>query len=111
MTFAVYMLLCADGSFYIGHTDNLEKRVAEHEAGLGGGYTHTRLPVALAWHSEFSTRAEALACEHQLKGWSRAKKLALIAGDWSSISLLARSRASTSSARTDEGDGATNHLP
>ncbi len=104
MPFFVYMLHCADDSYYIGQTDNLEKRIAEHEAGLGGGYTHTRLPVSLAWHSEFATRLEAIECERQLKGWSRAKKQALAAGDWPTVALLARSRASTGSARTDDSE-------
>ncbi|WP_243455802.1 GIY-YIG nuclease family protein [Sphingosinicella sp. BN140058] len=76
-------------------------------AGALGGYTAKRLPVTLVWSEEFPSRYEALSAERQIKGWSRAKKMALIRGDWLSISALARNRqaegrASTSSARTGE---------
>jgi putative endonuclease len=106
MSFWAYMLHCADCSFYVGHTDDLERRVACHRQGEVEGYTSTRLPVALVWSAEFSTRYEALAVQRQLNGWSRAKKLALIRGDWIRITELARNRsenerASTSSARTE----------
>ena len=90
MSFWTYMLHCADRSFYVGHTDNLEVRIGSHEAGLPRGYTSTRLPVVLVWSEEFPTREEALAMERRLKGWSRAKKMALIRGDWSQVSLLAK---------------------
>ena len=88
-----------------GHTDNLEARIAAHESGQVPGYTSTRLPVALVWCAKFPSRAEALAAERRIKGWSRARKLALIRGDWPLIVSLARNRqdkerASTSSART-----------
>ncbi|HEX9666320.1 MAG TPA: GIY-YIG nuclease family protein [Thermodesulfobacteriota bacterium] len=92
MRFWVYILRCADGSYYTGHTDNLEKRLAEHFDSGYGGYTSTRLPISLAFSEEFSTREEALACENQIKGWSRKKKEALIRGDWVEISKLARKR-------------------
>jgi putative endonuclease len=106
MSFWTYMLHCADRSFYVGHTDDLEHRMAQHQSGAMRGYTSTRLPLTLVWVSEFPTRYEALQAERQIKGWSRAKKLALIRGDWTLISALARhteekERASTSSARTD----------
>lgn len=81
MTFYAYMLKCSDGHFYLGHTDDLEARIAGHQSGLIGGYTRSRRPVELVWHQEFATRCEALSAERQLKGWSRAKKKALIAGD------------------------------
>ena len=89
MAFFAYLLRCGDGSFYCGHTDALEKRVGEHQSGLCGGYTASRLPVALVWSQDFATREEALASERQIKGWSRAKKEALIAGDWQAIQRLA----------------------
>jgi predicted GIY-YIG superfamily endonuclease len=92
MSFWAYMLHCDDRSFYVGHTDNLEQRIAAHEQGLGGAHTATRLPIALVWSQEFGSRDEALEAERKLKGWSRAKKLALIRGDWTMISALARSR-------------------
>lgn len=85
------MLKCADGHYYVGHSDNLEARLAAHQSGSIGGYTQNRRPVELVWTETFGTRAEALAAERQIKGWSRAKKQALIAGNWDLISELARS--------------------
>lgn len=78
--------------YHAGHTDNLEQRFAQHEAGVLGGYTAKRLPVALVWSDSFLTRDEAFATERKIKGWGRAKKEALIAGDWALISRLARGR-------------------
>jgi predicted GIY-YIG superfamily endonuclease len=92
MAFYAYLLRCADGSYYAGHTDNLEQRIAQHQAGALGGYTARRRPVVLLWSDAFQTRDDAFAVERQLKGWSRAKKAALIAGDWPRISELAKSR-------------------
>lgn len=92
MAFWVYLLRCADGSYYAGHTDDLDKRIGEHTAGICGGYTATRLPVRLAFSQECATRIEALSFERQIKGWSRAKKEALIRGDWEEISRLAKRR-------------------
>lgn len=89
MAFFAYLLRCVDGSFYCGHTDNLEVRMAEHQAGTCGGYTASRLPVTLVWSQDFVTREEALASERQIKGWSRAKKEALVKGDWGAIQRLA----------------------
>ena len=88
MSFWVYMLRCADGSYYVGHTDNLDARVSAHKAGEIEGYTRTRRPVRLVFSEEFPTREEALAHERQIKGWSRAKKEALIKGNWSRIQAL-----------------------
>ena len=90
MSFFAYLLLCADGSYYAGHTDNLTHRLGQHQSGECGGYTAKRLPVSLAWSQEFVTREEALAAELQIKGWSRAKKEALMAGDWGRVSVLAK---------------------
>ncbi|MEC3911224.1 GIY-YIG nuclease family protein [Sphingobium sp. CR2-8] len=91
MTFWTYMLHCADRSFYVGHTDNLEVRIGQHEVGQITGYTQSRQPIKLVWSQAFGTRMEALEAERQIKGWNRAKKLALIREDWSLISTLARS--------------------
>ena len=90
MSFFAYLLLCADGSYYAGHTDNLTHRLGQHQSGECGGYTAKRLPVSLAWSQEFVTLEEALAAELQIKGWSRAKKEALMAGDWGRVSVLAK---------------------
>lgn len=65
--FFVYMLRCVDGSFYVGHTDDVEKRFQEHQAGLCGGYTAERLPVKLVYAEECPTRDAAFSRERQLK--------------------------------------------
>ncbi len=75
MGFWAYMLHCADRSFYVGHTDDLEKRIAKHEHGQIGGNTSTRLPVKLVWSEESQSRYEALQPERQTKRWSRARRL------------------------------------
>jgi putative endonuclease len=92
MSFWVYILRCADNSYYTGHTDNLEIRFAEHNAGTCGGYTLKRRPVTLVFSEEFPTREEAFASERQIKGWSRKKKEAMIRGDWKEVSRLAKSK-------------------
>ena len=91
MAFHVYILKCADESYYTGHSDNLEKRVAEHMAGaIPSCYTFKRRPVQLVFTQSFTTRDEALAAEQQNKGWSRAKKEAMMRGDWAEVSRLAK---------------------
>jgi tRNA/rRNA methyltransferase len=90
MSFHTYMLRCADGSYYVGHTDDLEQRLAQHRSGGIEGFTAKRLPVELVWSGDAPTREDAFAFERKLKGWSRDKKEALIAGDWDRISRLAR---------------------
>ncbi len=97
MSFCVYVLRCADGSYYTGHTDNLELRIAAHHVGEIEGYTRTRRPVHLVFAEEFPAREEALARERQVKGWSRAKKEALIKGNWSRLQRLSRAHSSASS--------------
>ena len=92
MGFYVYILHCSDGSYYIGHTDNQESRVAAHQSGAISGYTSKRRPVSLVFSEQFHSREEAFERERQVKGWSRAKKQALIQGDWDSLVKLARSR-------------------
>lgn len=97
------MLHCRGGVFYTGHTDDLERRVAEHQSGLLRGFTSNLLPVELVWSQEFPSRDEALEAERRIKGWSRKKKLALIRGDWVKISRLAKGKSGPSigSGRTD----------
>jgi putative endonuclease len=93
MAIYVYMLECADGSYYVGSArDTLERRVAEHNAGTHGGYTSTRRPVRLLWHQEFQRITDAIEMERRIKGWSRAKKQALILGDFEEIRRLATGR-------------------
>ena len=90
MDFYAYMLLCSDGHYYVGHTDDLDTRFAQHQAGTIPGYTQKRRPVTLVWSDRFSDRDQAFAAERQIKGWSRAKKEALIRGDWLALQSLAR---------------------
>lgn len=71
--FFVYMLRCSDSSYYVGHTDELELRLAEHQGGAGCEYTRKRTPVELVWSAEFTTRDEAKAMEARLKGWPRVE--------------------------------------
>lgn len=90
-TVYVYMLRCADESYYVGSTrKRLDERVGEHNAGLFKGYTSRRRPVQLVWSADFPNAVDAIAFERRLKGWGRAKKEALIAGDWQLIGNLAR---------------------
>ena len=77
----VYVLRCADGSLYIGATDNLEARLLKHNEGKASAFTAERRPVVLAYSEQCANRTGALQRERQLKGWTRAKKEALIAGD------------------------------
>ncbi|MFJ6131722.1 GIY-YIG nuclease family protein [Janibacter terrae] len=88
----VYMLRCADGSYYVGSTHHLESRLRQHSAGRGAQYTSTRTPVELVWSLETERVVEAYALERKLHGWSRAKKEALIRGDFGAIQAAARRR-------------------
>ncbi|MCK1743880.1 GIY-YIG nuclease family protein [Bradyrhizobium sp. 139] len=91
----VYMLKCTDGSFYIGSAtgEDVSRRVDEHNAGAYPGYTFSRRPVVLVWSEYFDRITDGIAAERQLKGWSRAKKEALVRLDWKSVSQFARRRA------------------
>jgi putative endonuclease len=90
MAFWTYILLCADGLYYTGHTDDLEKRIGQHQSGMIEGFTSSRLPARLMWSQDFPTRYEALDAELKIKKWSKAKKQALIRGDWDSLSHFAK---------------------
>ena len=92
MAFWVYILQCADGSYYIGHSDDLEVRLQQHHSGALGGYTKHRRPVSLGYSHDVPSRDDAFAVERQIKGWSRKKKEALIRGDWEELCQLARGR-------------------
>jgi len=87
----VYMLLCGDGSYYIGVTNNLDLRVAQHQDGADTHcYTFLRRPLSLVYATEFDDPNRAISWEKQLKGWSRKKKQALADSDWEQIKLLSR---------------------
>jgi putative endonuclease len=90
----IYMLRCADGSYYVGSAtgDDLSTRVDQHNAGLHKGYTFSRRPVVLVWSEYFDRITGGIAVERQLKGWSRAKKEALLRSDWAKVSELSRRR-------------------
>jgi predicted N-formylglutamate amidohydrolase/predicted GIY-YIG superfamily endonuclease len=92
MSFWVYMLRCADGLFYTGHTDNLDRRLAEHQSGIYAGFTHHRRPVELVWSDQCLDRETAFNIERQIKGWSRLKKKALIEGRFDDLPGLSKSR-------------------
>jgi putative endonuclease len=93
MAFYVYMLLCSDESIYAGHTDDLERRIADHKSRRYSGYTAKRLPVQLIFWEEFATRDEAFRAEREIKGWRRSKKLALARREWHVVVELAAIRA------------------
>lgn len=73
-----YIVECADGSLYCGWTNDLEKRIMDHNAGKGAKYTKTRLPVKLVYHETFDTKEEAMSREWHIKQLSRSKKEVLI---------------------------------
>ena len=76
----VYMLRCADGSLYCGWTVDMERRLAQHQAGVASRYTRRRLPVELAWSRPMASRSEAMREEARIKQLPRAAKLRLLVG-------------------------------
>ena len=87
------MLKCSDGSFYVGVTNNLDQRVAQHNAGNDpSSYTFKKRPVELVYHQMFDEPNAAIAYEKKLKGWSHAKKMALMNGDFNALSGLAKKK-------------------
>jgi predicted GIY-YIG superfamily endonuclease len=92
VSFWVYILKCADGSYYTGHTEDIEARLAQHQQGLIFGYTSKRRPVELVFFDYFQTRDDAFDRERQIKGWSRRKKEALINEKWDELIEFSRNR-------------------
>jgi putative endonuclease len=89
----LYILRCADDSYYVGTTRaDLEQRVAQHNAGTYGGYTAKRRPVTLVFSQWFDRITDAIEAERQVKGWSRAKKEALIRGEFECLPELSKRR-------------------
>ncbi len=86
----MYILECVDGSFYVGSTVDLERRLAQHQLGEGAAYTRTRRPVRLVYFSEFDRVEDAYAREKQVQGWGRAKRRALIDGNWDALPALSK---------------------
>jgi putative endonuclease len=87
-----YIIECADGSYYVGSTVDLERRISEHNLGLGAKYTRIprRRPVTLVWSAQFDRIDDAFGFEKQVQGWSRAKRNALIDGRIDDLPGLAR---------------------
>jgi putative endonuclease len=91
----VYIVKCSDGSFYMGLTRNElpEARVHQHNDGtLPDAYTATRRLVELVYAEYLDLVTDAINAERKIKGWSRAKKLALISGDWGKVQALSKRR-------------------
>jgi putative endonuclease len=89
-----YIIECADGSYYVGSTIDLERRLSQHNRGEGPIYTRLRRrrPVRLVWAAEFERIEDAYAYEKQIQNWSRAKRIALIEGRFEDLPALARGR-------------------
>ena len=81
----VYILKCSDNSFYTGITNNIERRLIEHNTKRSFSYTYKRLPVELVWYLECVKPDEAINIEKKIKGWSRKKKEALINENWDDL--------------------------
>jgi predicted GIY-YIG superfamily endonuclease len=87
----IYILECSDGSYYTGCTTNINKRLSEHNKGLMDGYTASRRPVKLLWTQVFPEIRFAIQAERMIKGWTRAKKEALMKGDFELLHELSMS--------------------
>jgi len=88
----VYILECSDDSYYTGVTNNLERRINEHQSGFIKGYTINKLPVTLVFSARFADINEAISFEKQVKGWSRKKKEALINSDFDLLIKLSNTK-------------------
>ncbi len=89
----MYILECSDGSFYVGSTVDLERRLAQHQIGEGAKYTARRRPVELRYCEQYDRVDEAFAREKQVQGWGREKRLALIEGRFDELPGLSSSGA------------------
>lgn len=87
----VYILRCRDSSYYVGVTSDIDRRLDEHYHSHSG-YVSKRKPCEFLWSEEFANIDDAIAFEKQVKGWSRAKKEALMRGDWAELQRLARAK-------------------
>jgi predicted GIY-YIG superfamily endonuclease len=88
----VYILRCADDSFYVGHTSDVYERVKVHNDGHGALWTACRRPVTVVYQESHPTEEQAVARERQLKRWTHAKKHALISGNQATLKALAKRR-------------------
>ncbi|MCF7794228.1 MAG: GIY-YIG nuclease family protein [Candidatus Cloacimonetes bacterium] len=92
----VYILKCSDGSYYTGSTSDIEKRLSEHKLGFYKGYTKHKRPVKLVFSQNFTNPNDAVSAEQQIKGWTRAKKEALINADFDLLVILSKKKGKSS---------------
>lgn len=92
----LYILECSNGTYYTGSTIDLEKRISEHQEGIGANYTKKFTPVKLVYSGEFESIELAFRKEKQIQNWSHGKKKALIEGDWERLKSFARSKEESS---------------
>jgi predicted GIY-YIG superfamily endonuclease len=92
MSYFIYILKCADDSFYVGYTSSLDDRINAHNEGKGALYTAKRRPVKLVYSEQLKDQKSAIRRERQLKGWSKAKKQALINGNVEKLKLLSKKK-------------------
>ena len=88
----MYILKCADESYYVGSTRNLDLRLSQHQSGKGSRYTSGRLPVELVYAEEYERIDDAYAREKQVQNWGRAKREALIHSDFEALPQLAKKK-------------------
>jgi putative endonuclease len=106
MVLFVYIVECNDGSFYTGVTNNLDRRIAEHNEGDNPkSYTYRRRPVKLVYYAEYTDPYYAISKEKQIKSWSRKKKIALIKGEWQKLPELSTSKNSNTKSNTHTSTG------
>lgn len=99
----VYIIECADGLYYTGVTNNIERRIAEHNEGLNPkSFTFKRRPVTLKYYQHFTYINKAIESEKQLKGWSRRKKEALFIENWEAIKEISKRKGDRQSSRTSD---------
>jgi predicted GIY-YIG superfamily endonuclease len=112
MTAWTYILRCADGSYYVGSTTDIDRRLSQHQLGEGAAYTRRRRPVELVWCAEFERVDEAYWYEKQVQGWNRRKREALIRGEYELLPELAsRSWAARRAPGFRDGAGAPPQPP
>jgi predicted GIY-YIG superfamily endonuclease len=92
MKFYVYLLRCSNGTYYVGHTDDVTRRLEEHNSGKGAEHTRKYRPVHLVYTEPFDSESDAVLREIQIKSWSQAKKASLAAGDLQALKKLAKRR-------------------
>jgi putative endonuclease len=101
----VYILECADKSYYVGVTNDIDRRLIEHNTGINKkAYTYSRRPVVVKYVEHFQYINDAIRWEKQVKGWNRLKKEALIRGDWQALKVLAQCKNTTSHTNFNKED-------